>query len=652
MLVLIWVTLLFFATGAFPREETYCYHPRFCIRLIVGEITAEAGLCVVMPCSFTTSASLFTPMVAIWSKCEPHKQKCIDSEIIFHSNNIKKVQKGFVGRVSLLEPDITQNNCSIIINDLTESDSGSYQFRVNGRFDGFSFNPKANVNIKALSQKPTMMVPELTEGQQTTLTCIAPGRCSGSAPKITWMWREQGQNESHISGNSTAFKTENVTAVTQRHTSTLTFNPSAKHHGTEVTCKVSFIDNMTTEETVTLNVSYTKKPEITGRRMVKEGDAVNLTCSVESFPPSTVTWTKHGCNKNLHNEIKIEEQNNTVKATLLIPNMTGELSGRYICTVKHMNKAQMENADITLMLSPEILDLSVCVLQSELLTCVCISQGVPLPSIKWPLLENHTNYFLSTAVSNYTVNSIMILPVKHDSTTVECVGSNEIAEVKGNLTITKNNLEQEDQSSGFSWLEIILAFFTGAVASSILVASICCLAKIYYRKKMKSSRNLAETQEMVTSEENQLIDDGQTVENHQIHHQEADEGGAEEEGGGGGEEKGGGEEEEEEEKSAPDCDGEPNDVEYAMIDFSLLKRKSLSEAAKQQETTEYAEIKKKERLDSEMLEREEEDSMIGDEEIQYCMPEEEESEDVALYYNVEDIMVEQAYIAEIVCDLV
>lgn len=96
------------------------------------------------------------------------------------------------------------------------------------------------------------MIPPLAEGQQTTLTCTAPGLCSGSVPTITWMWRGAGENGSHITGNIT---TETLTAFKQRHSSTLTFNFSAEHHGTEVTCKVNFMGDTTTEETVTLNVT-------------------------------------------------------------------------------------------------------------------------------------------------------------------------------------------------------------------------------------------------------------------------------------------------------------------------------------------------------------------------------------------------------------
>ena len=135
------------------EEKTVC-QSGFCITLD-AEITAEAGLCVVIPCSFSTGSG-FTPQHIVWHKCEPSKQRCGDSDIIFHSNKYnRKVQSGFRGRVSLLEPDVRQKNCSIIINDLTESDSGSYQLRVNGynnwyEADGFTFPLRAAVSVKGM----------------------------------------------------------------------------------------------------------------------------------------------------------------------------------------------------------------------------------------------------------------------------------------------------------------------------------------------------------------------------------------------------------------------------------------------------------------------------------------------------------------------
>ncbi|XP_029307819.1 sialic acid-binding Ig-like lectin 10 [Cottoperca gobio] len=614
MFVLIWAILLFTVTGSSTEMDasvgltTRCVKG-FCITLSEAEITAEAGLCVVIPCSFSTTSG-FTPQHLVWYKCEPLKSRCGDSDIVFHTNKKNNIQSRFMGRISLLEPEVSQKNCSIIINDLTVSDSGSYQLRVNGvrndgNTDGYAFTTKSAVSVKGLIQKPTVVIPPLAEGQQTTLSCTAPGLCSGSDPKITWTWRGAGEKDSHITGNLTAFKTEHLTAVTQRLSSTLTFNSSAEHHGTNVTCKVSFTNNITAEETLTLNVTYVKELKMNGIKSVKEGDTLNLTCSVESFPPSLIVWTKssdknmqNGTETNLQNgtetflkeesglailsisnvtkedsglyictakylnntlmgkvvDVKVvymrnivitgntavevgdalnltcsvesfppshitwtnthlyngpatNLQSNTGSATLVIPNVKTEYSARYICTAQHLNTTVTTYAEVTVILFSKILKNSGCVVQSEVLNCVCITEGFPLPTITWPLLKKHTEYSVITSVSNHTVNSTVILPAKDlSNTSVECVSSNGHGEAKQTFTILRSNTSEQAGKSNeilniVSRLEVIIAFLIGILLSAVL----CCVATQCLRKNKKNSVKLDETLEMVTSEEDPLV---------------------------------------------------------------------------------------------------------------------------------------------------
>ncbi|XP_053182859.1 sialic acid-binding Ig-like lectin 6 [Scomber japonicus] len=398
------------------EEKPICDNKEYCITLSEKIITAEAGLCVVIPCSFNTSAD-FTVKNIIWSKCDGSESNC--------ETNKKQTEQ-----VSLLEPDPSKKNCSIIINNLTKSDSESYQLTVNGlgeKESGCTFTRKATISVTDLSQKPTVMVPLLTEGQKATLTCTAPGLCSGSAPTITWMWRGRGEDTTEITGNLTERKTENLTAVTQRHSSTLTFNASAEHHSTQVTCKVGFTGVKTTEETVTLNVTYIK---ITGNTTVKEGDALNLTCS--GYSSSDITWTEPGSKKS-------HEATNTGTSTLFLSNMRSDHAGRYICTAKHLNTTLTTYADVTVTWYRNISNNSGCEKssQSNVMTCVCISQGVPLPTIKWPLLESHPEYSVTTTVLNHTVNSTITLPVTdHRNTVVECVSS--YGNVEEKITTTQS----------------------------------------------------------------------------------------------------------------------------------------------------------------------------------------------------------------------
>ncbi|XP_063735694.1 sialic acid-binding Ig-like lectin 10 isoform X6 [Eleginops maclovinus] len=721
MFVLIWGTLLSSGASVLGRQHCHNEHTQYCITLSEAVLKAEAGLCVVIPCSFTT-APAFTTQHLVWYKCAQSKSKCEDSDVILNTTKLNKGQSLFKGRISLLEPDVSQGNCSIIINDLTESDSGAYQFRVGGllninKADGWTYLEKAAVSVKGLSQKPSVMIPSLTDGQQTTLTCTAPVLCSGSNPKFTWTWRGAGVKDSQITGNITAFKTENLTAVTQRHSSTLTFNPAAEHHNSSVTCEVSFTNNITAEETVTLNVTYLKKPVIIGRTTVKEGDDLNLTCSVESFPSCDITWTKHGSQKALSNETKIivhngtgtatltisdgtadhsglyvctathqipplsmhaevnvtfvkkpvitgnttikegddlhltcsvrsfppsvmawtkhglvknltkqtklDLHNDTRTATLIIHNVTLEYSGLYVCTATHQIPTLSTHAEVNVTFHPRIFSTSGCVVQSEVLTCVCITDGFPLPTIKWPLLDAHTEYSVTTNFSNHTVNVSFTVSVKdRNYTTVECISRNYIGEAKENLNVTKINVIEYPLHmlfTTFNLLPLIIVFLIGLLAST----SIYCCARKCHRSKRKNSEEIAETLEMISA--------GEAVQNDGNQDKEEAEGGA---------------------VAPPNGDVEPKEVVYSDIDFSLLERKGPKrpEATQESTETEYAEVKKKgERPDNgakdgEMVDGNQEEKVkLGDDkEGEQCMSAEEGEggQDVALYSNLNEIMGE------------
>uniref|UniRef100_A0A3B3TY76 B-cell receptor CD22 n=1 Tax=Poecilia latipinna TaxID=48699 RepID=A0A3B3TY76_9TELE len=214
----------------------------YCVTFNEDEIRAEVGLCAVIPCAFT---SLFAPKHIIWYKCDT--ARCYYPEIIFHSDkNKENIQPGFKGRVSLVEPDVAQKNCSIIINDLKESDSGSYQLRVEGN---------STKDVFTYKEKATLL-------------------------------------------------------------------------------------NLTEQ----IKVTVTSKPQITGNQMIKEGDALNLTCSVDSVPPSLIMWSKNSL--SMHPSNRTSSPNNTGSATLVVFNVTVGDSGRYICAATHENITETKYVDV------------------------------------------------------------------------------------------------------------------------------------------------------------------------------------------------------------------------------------------------------------------------------------------------------------------
>ncbi|XP_029694800.1 uncharacterized protein [Takifugu rubripes] len=238
------------------------------------------------------------------------------------------------------------------------------------------------------------MVPPLTEGQRATLTCRAPGRCSGSDPEITWKWTGRGNEDSHLIGNITGVTTDEMTGGTFTHASTLMFEATASQHLSNVTCKVSFKNNISTEETVTLTINA----------------------------------------------------------------------------------------------SPKILNTSGCGIQSDILTCICISQGVPLPTISWPLLKNHTEYFIITTVSDSTVNSTISLSVTDYNHTVRCVSNNGVGRVQHNLKVLRTST-RENGAVQCSDSDSVLPWSVAAVALIIGVVSVICILRLWKAGQKTRAKN-------------------------------------------------------------------------------------------------------------------------------------------------------------------
>eukprot|EP00063_Salmo_salar_P081213 XP_014056048.1 PREDICTED: sialic acid-binding Ig-like lectin 5 isoform X3 [Salmo salar] len=604
MWVLIWATLLLSLTERATCKRQQQPSPRtaspWTIAFSPAKITGEKGLCAVISCTFN-HAKNFNPTAAMWLKCKKNGNCDPDEDIIIHSETPSKAQEGYKQRVSLLETDLTKKNCSVIINDIRENDTGEYQFRL---LNANTYPKKVKITVKgqdvvtgktpiqALTQKPSVLTPPLTEGEPATLTCTAPGICSGTPPKITWTWRGTGDNITELRDNTTIQMREDLTNVTTTHFSTLTFTPLADHHNMMVTCQVTFQKTYAIEETVTLNVSYVKDPQITGNKMVKEDGTLDLTCSVDSYPPSDITWSKNGTSAPL--------QNYTENATLTISNVTREHAGEYVCTVHHHNRTMTASTIVTVMYLPVILPGSGCVDQAEVMTCVCVSQGVPLPLIEWSLLELNTEN--TTSVLGSSVNSTLSLLVgNYNNITVECVSRNVVGVVREKLQVTQNKSQEKQEG------------------------------KCKRQKKTipKDSKNPLMNLEMVACEDQQT-DAGRAVRGEQTPLQLELRGGAEN----GGPQTSGA-------AGKFDTREDPNEVDYASINYSLLKKKTPEEAEKKTTTTEseYAKIKREKKKEGDEDGGEGSGVMMGkDEEKENGKPAAETDEDTVLYSNVKAIM--------------
>lgn len=81
-------------------------------------------------------------------------------------------------------------------------------------------------------------------------------------------------------------------------------------------------------------------------RTVEKGNSLNVTCWVESYPLSHITWTKSGSDTELSYEVITDIQNNKKLALLVIHNATTEDSGKYICTAEFLETSVSISTDI------------------------------------------------------------------------------------------------------------------------------------------------------------------------------------------------------------------------------------------------------------------------------------------------------------------
>ncbi|XP_029959522.1 uncharacterized protein LOC115397387 isoform X1 [Salarias fasciatus] len=381
-----------------------------------------------------------------------------------------------------------------------------------------------------------------------------------------------------------------------------------------------------------LKISEISQKPTVESSLLRAGHHATLTCTVLGLsdkPVSSIDWTWSAAGGNISTiegtDNPAKTENLTGKAqrhnSTLTFKATAEHHGTNVtCTVNFGDGSTAEeNKTLSVSSFSGILNASACQRQSGVLTCVCVSEGFPLPTITWPQLEKRTDYSVLTTVSNNTVNNTVTVSEKTNShATFQCVSSNGANEVRRDITVTESEAQQKvPDLLAELWriikqLEVIVAFLIGLLFGIIFSSFLTCLARKCRRQKLKPGR-LTEDLEMNTHAVQM-----------EVCHAAEDEGTEE-----AGMMAAG--------PSAPEGDVRPKEVEYSHIDFSLLKAKNPAEEDSTQGATEteYAEIKKEIREEGEGNDGEGSEEMREDERTT-----EDGGEQDTLYSNVKEIMDE------------
>lgn len=258
-------------------------------------VTAQNGLCARIPCHYSHPSTLNDkPRFGVWFNSET-----LDfTSVAFFSETHIRVLPKFLHRTRL-SGVLRDNDCSLVIDNVTQEDAGPYFFRVDF-LDGqnyYNYQPATQLHVTDFTDKPTIFPAEMVAGRPVNVTCVFNTTCDGTAPTLTWV---TPADDPPSASHSVTQQGDTLT-----YTSVLYLTPALKHHGQNLTCRVTY-PTVSSEQILTMAVQYAPRnqsitsPDNVNNSgvTVKEGNSVEFLCSVQSFPASNLTWIHLGATLN------------------------------------------------------------------------------------------------------------------------------------------------------------------------------------------------------------------------------------------------------------------------------------------------------------------------------------------------------------------
>ncbi|XP_077112433.1 sialic acid-binding Ig-like lectin 13 [Ranitomeya variabilis] len=440
---------------------------------MLSRVTAQVGLCVYIPCTFTTKSNIINgaSTIGFWRINES-----LAGTVASTDNPSGRMF--FTGKIS-------DRDCSFLINDVLKSDENSYYFRLEQRDDKYSYiRYQSRLTVTDLTDKPEISVGTLEAGKEATVTCKSPGVCAGTAPDFTW-------NGQHGVSSNYSNSYSNRTSI---YFSNFNFTPARIDNGKSLGCKVAFLSNKAvTEQTITLNVMYPPIVIITTRGgvkdntfIVKEGDSVQINCTVDSNPIAEITWL-------VENEKK--EESNGQWLIYNLTNISPSDAGKYLCKGKNNLGSSEKNIDIVVHYAPRTPNIKcvttedcrigdehmVYIMEDTTSTLVCTAKSFPESSLTWiPPGSSNTKF---TAVQGFlTFNNVSL----SDEGQFTCVASNIYGTSNSSIIIKVTPQPRNN-------IGIIIAVSCVVVFVLLLIGGVLV---VYYFRKKKLSKKSEDKKEM------------------------------------------------------------------------------------------------------------------------------------------------------------
>ncbi|XP_047659926.1 sialoadhesin-like isoform X3 [Tachysurus fulvidraco] len=384
-------------------------------------VEALRGLCVLIPCSFQITeqydADLQGDPTGIWLKDGTNavSNKVFNSKVATEN----KIEGEIIG-------DLLMKNCTTIFYNISESDKGTYYFRLEAT-GGLKYTYKTSfvsVRVRASPIRPSITLykedqgevedhNEVVEGTSLSLICSAPAApCLLKPPTFRWSFlpEERRQEQNH----NTSFSSSN-----------LNFNVTHLHHGLDFTCTATYQlqnHNKSVQSSYTLHVLYGPRDtsvSVSPSDSVLLGSSVSLSCSSDANPAvMNYTWYReNGEQIGTGDHLTI----NTTDSTH---------SGLYYCRAQNQHGDHNTSVFLDVQYAPQVSPSSSCNSTQDLIMCSCEVHGNPSPTLQWSLSGQTVHLSEATQIREEPVGDsglksfISIQKSVKNVHTLQCVGSN------------------------------------------------------------------------------------------------------------------------------------------------------------------------------------------------------------------------------------
>ncbi|XP_059813425.1 myelin-associated glycoprotein-like isoform X1 [Hypanus sabinus] len=406
-----------------------------------SHVTTQRGLCARIPCHYRYPSNVNNlSWTGIWYNSDNPNS----APIVFHSSDHSQEMQKFQSRTRL-SGNLKDDDCSLVIDNITEEDEGPYFFRiefVGG--DRYNYLPATQLRVSDFTDKPTIFAAELVEGKSVNIKCVFNTTCDGTSPTLTWVT----PTDVPPSVSSSVTRWHN----TLTYTSVLTMTPALKHHGQSLTCRVRY-PSVSSEQTLTLTVQYAPQDfSITSTNSVnnswvnmKEGIPTSILCSVQSFPVSNLTWRHLGVTLNT------TSSNNEL--WLVFPQVTPQQAGDYQCVAKNKHGTAERAVTLTVEYAPQNLSITstnnvnnswVNMKEGIPTSILCSVQSFPVSNLKW----RHLGVTLNTTSSSNELWLEFPQVTPQQAGVYQCVAENEHGTAERAITLTVEYKPEISRDSG------------------------------------------------------------------------------------------------------------------------------------------------------------------------------------------------------------